>query len=231
MTEDDQRAAPSWLGDGLAATAREAGAYLATSWALARRPYTFMASWWTGREKAMNPLAMLATGAALVAGARQLAAAALGIETADSVWSAALSALGPYVHYVAIGLLVHGVLHVLCRRPVRAVDSIAAALYAGAGPAAIAETLGWLAMAAIAPLGVADSALPIMLGAAFSVFSMVFATALSGLHRPPWWAMTLAFAVAFPVTGVVFGVLDPPGNYGLHWVIHFRGGFFLGLGL
>jgi hypothetical protein len=227
----EERAAPSWLGDGIAATVREGGAYLATSWALARRPFTFMAEWWSGRRKAMNPLAMLATGAAIVAGARQLAAAALGIDTADSVWSAVLSALGPYVHYVAIGLLVHGVLHVLVPSSVRAVDSIAAALYAGAGPAALAEAIGWLIMAALAPLGVTDIALPIMLGAAFSVFCVVFATALAGMHRPPWWAMMLAFVVAFPVTGLVFGVLDPPGNYGLHWVIHFRDGFFLGLGL
>ena len=71
----------------------------------------------------------------------------------------------------------------------------------------------------------------IMFGIAFSVFCFTLATALGGLHRHPSWRMFLAFAIAFPATGLAFGLLSPPGNYGLHWVITISGGFQLGLGL
>ena len=230
MTEEP-RAAPTWLADGARAAIRELGLYLETAWSLLRRPHAFLSDWYSGRARAMNPLAMLATGAAIVAGSRQLAGAALGLETADSLWGAIFSALGPYVHYIALGLLCHGVVWLTARSPVRASDSVAAALFAGAGPAALAEGIGWGILVALSPLGVSQAAISIMLGMAFTIFCAVFGTAMGGLHRCPWWSLMLAFAVAFPVTGLVFGVLDPPGSYGLHWVISFRDGFFFGLGL
>jgi hypothetical protein len=131
---------------------------------------------------------------------------------------------------VSLGILCH--LVVAGRRSdVRLSDSIATALYAGAGPAALAESLGWLVMCALHPFVTSQIAVGVMLGVAFSVFCFTLAMALGALHRPPWWRMFLAFAIAFPLTGLVFGTLNPPGNYGLHWVLDVRGRFFLGLGM
>jgi hypothetical protein len=190
-----------------------------------------MDDWWHGRSASMNPLAMLATGATIAAASHQLAGAVLGIDHPDTLLGAVLSALGPYVHYVSLGILCHLVLAAHRRGDVRLTDSIATALYAGAGPAALAESLGWLVMCALRPFVTSQIIFGVMLGVAFGVFCLTFAMALGGLHRAPWWKMLAAFAIAFPLSGLVFGTLHPPGNYGLHWVLDVRGGFSLGLGM
>lgn len=227
-----EHAPPPWLRDGVRATWHEAKTYLATAWAFKRGPARFADAWVRGaRTAAMNPLAMLATGAALTAATHQLAGAVVGIDHPDGIVDAILSALGPYAHYIAIGLLCHLVLAPGGKRGVRVLDTIAIALYAGAGTAAIAEALGWLAVSALWPLWPSPIGVAITLGVAFSAFCYVFASALGGLHKSSWGRVLLAFAIAYPVTGLVFGVLQPPGNYGMHWVLDVRGGFALSLGV
>jgi hypothetical protein len=226
-----ERAAPAWLHDGLRTVWTELRSYLATALRFTRAPHRFMNDWWHGQSASMNPLAMLATGATIVAASHQLAGAVLGIAHPDTLLDAALTALGPYAHYVALGILCHLVLAARGRNDVRLTDSIATALYAGAGPAALAESLGWLVLCALRPLLASKVAIGVMLGAAFTVFCLTLATALGGLHRTPWWRMLAAFAIAFPLTGLVFGTLHPPGNYGLHWVLEVRERFALSLGM
>jgi hypothetical protein len=226
-----ERAPPSWLRDGVHAALHEIWFYLTTAWAFGRRPARFMDGWLSGGVNAMNPLAMLATGAAVGAAMHQLAGAVVGIEHPDGLLDAVLSALGPYAHYVAIGLLCHLVIAPWGRRDVHVLDTIAAALFAGAGPAALAEAIGWVVVCAIWPFAPSPIVVAAMLGVAFSVFCFTLATALGGLHRPSWLRIVLAFAIAFPATGLVFGTLKPPGNYGLHWEMRIKGGFYLGLGM
>jgi hypothetical protein len=225
------RAPPPWVRDGARAAWHEARAYLGTAWQLTRAPASFMDAWLRGQANAMNPLAMLATGAALVAAAHQLAGAIVKIEHPDGIIDAVLSALGPYALYIAIGVLCHLVLAPRGNRDVRVLDTIAAALLVGAGPAALAEAIGWLVVCVIWPIAPSKAVVEIMLGGAFSVFCFTLASALGGLHHSTWWRIMLAFAVAFSATGVVFGVLDPPGNYGLHWVIDPYHRPFLRLGM
>lgn len=225
-----ERAAPPWLRDGLRVAWTELRSYATTALRFTRSPHRFMDDWWHGRSVLMNPLAMLATGATIAAGSHQLAGAVVGIDHPDTLLNAVLSALGPYVHYVSLGVLCHLVL-ARRRADVRLSDSIAAALYAGAGPAALAESFGWLVMCALHPFVASQIAIAVMLGVAFSVFCCTFAMALGGLHRAPWWKMLAAFAIAFPLSGLVFGVLHPPGNYGLHWVVDVRGPYVLTLGM
>jgi hypothetical protein len=227
----DLRAPPPWVRDGATAAWHELRAYLGTAWRFTRSPSAFMNAWLEGKADAMNPLAMLATGAALVAASHQLAGAIVGIDHPDGIIEAVLSALGPYALYIAIGILCHLVLAPGGKREVHLLDTIATALFAGAGPAALAEAIGWLAICAIWPFAPSPHAVAVMLGVAFSVFCFTLATALGGLHRPSWWRILVAFAVAFPATGLVFGVLDPPGNYGLHWVLDVHDGVALRLGM
>jgi hypothetical protein len=226
-----ERSPPPWLRDGTRAAWHEARSYLVTTWAFTRSPRVFMDAWWHGRASAMNPLAMLATGATIVAAAHQLAGAVAGIDHPSSLVAALLSALGPYVHYLTIGVLVHLVLKPLARNEATWSDSVATTLYAGAGPTSLAEALGWAVMCAVWPIVRSPTAVAMMHTVAFSVFCFTLATALGRLHRAPWWATLVAFAVAFPATGLVFGILRPPGNYGLHWVLDVRNGFSLGLGM
>jgi hypothetical protein len=226
-----ERSPPPWLRDGIRATWHEARSYLATTWAFTRSPRAFIDAWWHGQTSAMNPLAMLATGATIAAAAHQLAGAVVGIDHPSSLAAAVLSALGPYVHYITIGALVHLVLKPLARSEATLSDSVASALYAGAGPTSVAEAFGWVVMCAVWPIVRSPAALAVMQSVAFSVFCFTLATALARLHRPPWWAMLVAFAVAFPATGLGFGLLHPPGNYGLHWVLEVGNGFSLGLGV
>lgn len=225
------RGAPAWLRDGFGAMWHEVRSYLDTTWALVRRPSKFATEWFEGTRTAMNPLAMLATGATLVAATRQLGATVLDLPHPDSLITAIASALGPYAHYVLLGLLFHLTMVPFARdRSIRVTDTVALSLYAGAGPAAVAESLGWLVLSALESLGHRQLMVGVMLGVAFSVFCFVLATALGALHRPSPWRIGLAFALAFPITGLVFGYLDPPGSYGLHWVMHISP-FFLGLGM
>jgi hypothetical protein len=222
---------PPWLRDGASAAWREVRGYLSTAWAFTRAPHRFMAEWARGERTALNPLAMLATGAAITAAMHQLAGAVVGIAHPDGLIDAVLTALGPYAHYVALGLLCHVVVARRDADGAGVLDSVATALYAGAGPAALAEAIGWLVICAVWPFWHSEIALAVMLGVAFSVFCLAFAAALGGLHRSSTLRNTLAFALAFPVTGLIFGTLHPPGSYGLHWVLELRHGFFLGLGM
>ncbi len=226
------RAAPPWLRNAASAMWRELASYLSTTWALARSPRRFANDWWSGARIAMNPIAMLATGATLVTAARQLAGAALEISRPDSLMDTVATALGPYLHYVFLGVLCHAVLVAFIPdRQVRLADTIALALYVGAGPGSIAEIIGWATICALVPVGVTGLMLGIMLGTTFAVFCTVLASAFSGLHQARAARVVLAFAIAFPVTGVVFGSFDPPGSYGLHWVLSFQDGFQLTLGM
>ncbi len=213
----------SWLRDGFMAMWHEVRSYLETSWALVRGPAMFAKSWYEGTRPAMNPLAMLATGATLLAAIRQLAMTILDIPRPDSIIAAVLSALGPYAHYVLIGLICHAVM--FRARDVSITDTIAIALFAGAGPTAIVEAIGWLALC---PFGHSPLAEAVMLGVVFSLYCFVLSTALGGLFKSR--LAPLAIMIAMPLTGLLFGYLQPPGSYGLHWVLHLSP-FFLGLGL
>jgi hypothetical protein len=48
---------------------------------------------------------------------------------------------------------------------------------------------------------------------------VIFARALSGLHEQPARRTALALLLALAITALAFGLLDPPGNYGGHFII------------
>lgn len=223
---------PRWFRDAARAVGDELAAYLGATWAMIRRPGRFVLGWWHGREPRPNPVGMMATGAAITAATREVTSAVIGLDHASSFWAGVASALGPYLHYVLVGLLCHLALLGLGRRRPRPRpgDTVAVALYAGAGPSAVAAALAWLALLALHPWLDPAVVMPVALGVAFSVFCMALASTLGALHDAPVWAILVAFAVAFPVSGAIFGVA-PAGDYGMHWVLRLDHGLALSLGL
>ncbi|MFT3694247.1 MAG: hypothetical protein QM831_13965 [Kofleriaceae bacterium] len=215
----------SWLRSGWDAAKYEVLAYLQTSWAMLREPRDFALEWFEDNRTALNPLAMLATGATIVTAARTFGWTILGIPHPDSLLSTIASALGPYAHYILIGLISH----VFVRGRGNVLDSIAVALFAGAGPAALAESVAWLILCALAPFSEQGLFRAIALGLAFTVFCYSLSGALAGVHKTPGWRIAL-FSLSFPLTGLIFGYLDPPGYYGMHWVLTLSP-FQIGLGL
>lgn len=218
--------APDWISEAWHVTLEDVRAYLRTTAAFAFKPYPSARRWAEGEARDfMNPVGVLAAAAVVLGPTRQLAYQVLGIGGGGGLVATLLSALGPFAHYAAIGLLTHLVLTLGSPSRARLVDSIGITLLVGGGPAAAAELAAWLVSlalhAALPGLGVA-AMLGVTLGVAFSVFSMTLGSALAGLHRPPALRLLLAFAVAFALTGLVFGTLHPPGEYGMHWVVRLQ---------
>jgi hypothetical protein len=56
-------------------------------------------------------------------------------------------------------------------------------------------------------------------GLTLSFFCSYLGYTLGALHLPRWWHMLLAFAAAFVITGIFFGHLNPPGDYGIRWFL------------
>ena len=224
---------PDWVRDGLRQFAEEVRLFAKTAWDFTLRPSQFAQQWVAGERHALNPLGFLATAFAVVAPCEAIFAHVMHHEDQDasSLMRAALAAVLPFGYFLLVGAVQHGVLRIFgTRRPLR--DSCAMALYAGGGPATVARiVIGFIAIAVwertgstqIRSVGTVSGVL--LLTSAFLSFSLFYFTisaALGGLHyvyRIRWWHIFVANVVAIVVTGLFFGVLHPPGSYGLHMVI------------
>src|SRR5580698_6115041 len=98
----------NWAREAIDAALDETRGYLSTAWGFARHPGVFSAEWAAGERRAMNPLGFFASSLAVIGVLGQL----------DRFWPApgeskpsflrdVLEALGPYVHAVALALLIH----------------------------------------------------------------------------------------------------------------------------
>jgi hypothetical protein len=217
-----------WLRDSLRATQDELALFAITAAAVTARPAQFGATWARGERRALNPLAFMATAAALVTVTVTLASrlAPLG-RPSSSLWGEALDSLGPYVYYVALGLVCHPVLRLWGSRHALA-GSVAISLYAGGGPGTLATLVDLgLYLFIQRHFGKVSFSGPELLSPAVlsvGLFAMVvrvgsfvaFARALAGLHGLKTRGPLVALLVALVATGLVFGLLDPPGHYGMH---------------
>jgi hypothetical protein len=215
--------APDWLRDAGRGAWRDALLYLRTAFGFLRAPGRFTQAWASGAETALNPLGMLATGAGLVAAADGLLGRALAIPERDSsLLIDVLVAAAPFAHYAALGLLAH-----LCFSGLgstrRMRDSVGIALFAGAGPAALTQSLGdliallaWLS-AGHPPYqrgglftmlhGPARAVLSFEAFGGYFAFLSTFALALAALHGKPWWKAALVLLLSVAVLGVIFSAL------------------------
>jgi len=219
-----------WLADSVRLAVREARSFAAAVAAVTFRPARFASGWVTGERPAMNPLGYFATSVAIVAVCQKLAFAVVGAGEGAGLLVEAANAIGPYLYYVALGMLCHAMLRARgSRRTAR--GSLAMALYAGGGPFALA-TIANLVAFTIAHLRFgkgefsgAEMLTPQVLALGVVAFGsrlaalVIFARVLSGFHeRPARWTW-LALLLALGVTALTFGLLDPPGNYGGHFII------------
>jgi len=226
---------PRWPRAAIANAWGELRVFFATARAFTLHPVRFATAFTDGRQQAMNPLAFLATSAGLLGGLRLLLRAATGAADASpSLLSQILEALAPYLHYAALGCVAHLIFRATgSRRPLR--DSLAMALFAGGGPATLADVFTVLTATAFdlahPPLpGVPPAAaqgiwlllLIAMPTLTFSVFSAALASSLAAGHRArQWWRTSLAILVSYTATGLLFGVMNTQTRYGMHWVISF----------
>jgi hypothetical protein len=220
-----------WLGDSLRATRDELALFAVTAAAVITRPARFAAAWARGDRRALNPLAFMATAAALVTVVATVASRLTPLgRPSSSLWGEALDSLGPYIYYVALGVVCHPLLRLWgSRHPLT--GSVAMSLYAGGGPGTLATLvdlgLFLFIQRHFGKVNFSGRELlsPGVLGV--GVFAMVvrmasfvaFARALAGLHGLKTRGPLVALLVALVATGLVFGLLDPPGHYGMHVAI------------
>lgn len=225
---------PDWVRDGVRQFADELSAYARTVADFTRHPFRFGQRWTQANAAhALNPLGFLATALAILGGAKTLFSALVnrdaGPDAAESLAHAIAAALLPFVYYVLLATLAHGALRLL-GSPRRWRDSCAMALYAGGGPALLAElvalVLAYLDFRMTGTIdthhGKAGLLLTVSIVAAFSVYCMTLGASLRGLHAVSAWKPVVALASALVASAFLFGWLQPPGHYGLHPVFRFQ---------
>ena len=220
-----------WVEESVRLALREGRLFLATAWAVTVQPARFAAEWAWGDRRALNPLGYFATAAALVTLANSLVMRLLGRPGgSEPLLTQVLDSIGIYLHYVTLGLLCHAFLR--WRGSIRTVrGSLAIALYVGGGPATIVHLFNVAMLAYVQrrygkhEFTLAELTSPALLATAMVIVAsrlaalVVFIRALTGFHALKTGWATLALVLAMLVTGLVFGLLDPPGQYGLHLVI------------
>lgn len=223
--------APDWVKDGIRQFVDEVRLFLRTAADFTARPFRFAREWSAGQRRALNPLGFLATAFAVAGPANAIFARLVRLpDEPSSLMRDALGALTPFVYYLLLGALEHGVLRAFgSKRPLR--DSCAMALYAGGGPATLAHlfVLGsayflWRSSGALVVKDVHQPfALFVMIGAglSFTLFVTTLSAAQAGLHSRDGIRSRHIFAangVALVVSGLLFAVLNPPGAFGLHFI-------------
>jgi hypothetical protein len=206
----------------------EAVLYARTAAGFARHPRRFLEEWKQGVRRAQNPLGFMATTLAVTA-ALQLARQSLPgatdeAHTGSPLWNGLLESAGPYAHYLVLGVVSHAVLR-LARARGRLLGSVAATLY----PAGIALLvigvlffLGALVLPTFRRSGAVShsdvralTTAIVVFGVSYAAFVVLLVAALGRLHRAPW-RVAMAIFAAIVASALFFGMVHPPGSYGLH---------------
>jgi hypothetical protein len=227
------RDSPDWIAEALAQLRSELMLFSRTAMDFSRHPARFASEWTSGSVRRLNPLGFAATSFALMASAGTMIERLWPESNAvsDSLTSDVLRWLLPFVYFLFLGVIQHGVLRVLgSQRPLR--DSCAIALYAGGGPATalqllfmaygvLADRFGWLTGCPNRDLLWSWKCrfLGLFAVASLIAFFATMGIAQARLHRARFWKVALASVVALLGSGIFFGVVHPPGNYGMHFVL------------
>ena len=227
-------APPNWLADAVRNVLGELRLFGRTYWGITVHPMRFAEEWASGRSRALNPLAFMATSGSLLAGLHQVMSL-LGYPTGgDSFAAQILESIGPFAQYAVIGVLVHvALLGVKPKR--RLLDSLGIALYAG-GPAMIGYVVSlmttfaeWVYIGKPDPHGkgmwsvlpaLADKIDGLMLWGVVLLFVRSLSLGLAGLRQRRWVATGLATIAAMGVLAAVLGQTDVDGPYGIQVILY-----------
>jgi hypothetical protein len=175
------------------------------SWAMTIAPRRFMGEWATGQREALNPLRFLAVGTALEIVAERVSRWYLHLPRPDTTWVGWItSSFGMTVFIVLMAAIMHGVLRLKSRAPLR--SSIAATIFSTSGPGTLLCLLSWggacAYYAVFKRISVISSAgltfpWPVYLASMAPFFAWTVA-ALTGVHAVRWWWGLLA-VLAVPI--------------------------------
>jgi hypothetical protein len=212
---------PRWASESIEVTRNEITQWWRTFRAFLAHPINFVVEWSEDRSGAMNPLGFLAASAGVLGIIRSLGLAGIGFERAETLGEQIWESITPFLHYIGLGLLMHVVLFTLCSVKRRWSSTAAVTMFAAGSAGALGEAIAWLIISLLTYAGL-DLPLPVVgaiLGVALAAFCNYLGIAVGVLYRATWWQVTLAFVVAFVVSGLFFGHFDPPGEYGVHWFL------------
>jgi hypothetical protein len=215
---------PDWVREAFAQARDEVASFLRTARDFTLHPSSFARQWVAGERRALNPLGFLATSFAIVAGSDALMMSLAQRQEEHGFWESVVGSLAPFGYYLFVGLVAHGVLRLFGSRR-RLSDTCAMALYAGGGPATLAHLFFLVAILVRQYLlGEGRAGYWLTWVAATGSFSALWTTlgfAVGGLNRGTIkvWHIIVANLVTLAVTGLVFAVVDPPGEFGLHLVM------------
>jgi hypothetical protein len=224
---------PDWVRDAVRHTVEELVLFSRTLWGITVRPMAFARAWAEGRERALNPLAFLATAASIVAAWKPILGwLGYGENEDASFVRQVILAVGPFVPYAAVGALAH--LLMLGSRPRRRLaDAIAIGLYAG-GPALVGYclilvgvTVHWMLIGSPHVEDGLINAMSPRANAAWraagwlvvAAFVRSFWLGLAGLHRGRWVAAGAATLLAVVALAFALGAHHESGPFGFQPVI------------
>jgi hypothetical protein len=228
---------PDWIVDGLRQVAGELKLYARTSLEFTLHPRRFAGEWASGARHALNPMGFLATTLGVLGPALVGLGRITHEDDAPSSFRAdVLGTITPFAFYLLLGTIEHAILRLFgSRRRLR--DSWAMALYAGGGPSTT-STLVVCALAAVVALAGGPTHINSFVGVSPAMWLLIasavgaqlfFLTSLAlslwGLHQPHGirlWHVLLATVGALVASAILFGVLDPPGKFGIHLVVRLR---------
>lgn len=238
-------ASDAWLQEALDRLRLELVLFGRTFVAFLFRPGRSARAWQAGERVFMNPLGFAATAAGVYWAITSVLAALWPIPGADTTSTLAAqltSAVGPYVQYGLLGIIMHFGLRWLGSRR-RVLGSVGTAFFAGGS----IGTLAALVLTATArwyghtrrtntlEIGSGDL-IPIVLFIAavtsYVLICLAMARALMALHRTAGWKMAIAGTFGVVATALLFGSVLPDGDYGWHPYLRLDldGGFDVAVG-
>lgn len=135
--------APDWIGDIKTKYRLRLSDYFSQALAVGRHPRRFMREWASGTRETLNPLRFYAVGTAISFGADRVGRWALHVpaNATTGLGGFLQSSYGGMLVYVAMAALSHLLLPRRTREPFRV--TLAAGIFASAGPGALAMAFGW----------------------------------------------------------------------------------------
>ena len=227
MSGEESRA-DVWPAEAFGSAVLEVRSYCGTAVSLLVRPRQFLRSWANGAASPMNPLGFFASSLVVVGSLKQIQrfSPVAGGGSGSSLLTDALAAFGPYLHYVILGMLCFVLLWLPGRRR-GAILASGVALYAGGVASvltsAVLEPILLLLRGRAQPSDAVYQAhvgwITAAVGGGFLVFALVLVLGLSGALGTRRATTAAALLVSWVLTGLVFGWVKPPGEYGFHLML------------